>query len=302
MEMKVIDVSAHQAKIDWSIAKNHIDGAIIRCGYGQDAKNQDDIRFKENVEACIKYGIPFGVYIYSYARNVNMTKGEAAHVLRLLEPYKDKISFPVYLDLEEIGTEGTAVARAKIFGEIIEANGYMCGIYANQNWWQNFLKDNLNQYTKWVAKYSNTKPVGISGTYDMWQYSSKGVIPGIKGFVDMNICYRDFPAEINGKPAPEKPAKKSNEEIADEVIAGKWSVGVYRKERLTNAGYDYKAIQAIVNEKLQDKGFVKYYIVKSGDSLTKIASKFGTTYKKLAELNGIANPNKIYVGQKIRVN
>lgn len=300
MEMKVIDVSTHQGKIDWAVAAQHIDGAIIRCGYGQDDPRQDDIRFKENVEACIKHGIPFGVYIYSYARNVNMAKGEANHVLRLLEPYKDKISFPVYYDLEEMGTEGTAVARAKIFGEIIEANGYWCGIYANQHWWQNYLKDNLNQYTKWVAKYSNTKPSGISGNYDMWQYSSKGSVPGIKGNVDMNICYRDFPAEINRKTV--KPAMKSNEEIADEVINGLWSVGVYRKEKLTNAGYDYKAIQAIVNEKLQDKGEVKYYTVKSGDSLGKIASKYNTTYKKLADLNGIANPNKIYVGQKIRVN
>ena len=304
MEMKVIDVSTYQGKIDWAVTAQHVDGVIIRCGYGQDMKNQDDIRFVENVEACIKYGIPFGVYIYSYARNVDMAKGEANHVLRLLAPYKDKISFPVYYDLEEEGTQGTAVARAKAFGDIIEANGYWCGIYANQYWWQNFLKGNLDKYTKWVAKYSNSKPVGISGTYDMWQYSSKGSVPGIKGNVDMNICYRDFPAEIKGKTAskPAEPVKKLNEEIADEVIAGKWSVGVYRKQKLTNAGYDYKAIQAIVNEKLQDKEEVKYYTVKSGDTLTNIGYKYGKTYKQLAELNGIANPNKIYVGQKIRVN
>ena len=304
MEMKVIDVSTYQGKIDWAVTAQHVDGVIIRCGYGQDAKNQDDIRFKENVEACIKYGIPWGVYIYSYARNVEMAKGEAKHVLRLLEPYKDKLSFPVYYDLEEDGTQGTAVARAKVFGDIIEGAGYWCGIYANQYWWNTFLKGNLEKYTKWVAKYSNSKPGGISGTYDMWQYSSKGSVPGINGNVDMNICYRDFPAEIKGKPAkvPAKPAKKTNEELADEVIAGLWSVGVYRKEKLTNAGYDYKAIQAIVNEKLQDKEEVKYYTVKSGDTLTKIGYKYGKTYKQLAELNGISNPNRIYVGQKIRVN
>ena len=303
MEMKVIDVSAYQGKIDWAVTAQHVDGVIIRCGYGQDMANQDDIRFKENVEACIKYGIPFGVYIYSYAKSVEMAKGEANHVLRCLAPYKDKISFPVYYDLEELGTEGTAVARAKVFGDIIEANGYWCGIYANQYWWQSFLKGNLDKYTKWVAKYSNSKPFGISGTYDMWQYSSKGSVPGIKGYVDMNICYRDFPAEIKGTVSkPVEPVKKTNEELADEVIAGLWSVGVYRKEKLTNAGYDYKAIQAIVNEKLQDKEEVKYYTVKSGDTLTKIAAKYNTTYRKLADLNGIANPNKIYVGQKIRVN
>lgn len=300
MEMKVIDVSTYQGKIDWAVTAQHIDGAIIRCGFGQDIQSQDDDRFKENVEACIKYGVPFGVYIYSYAKTVEMAKGEANHVLRLLAPYKDKLSFPVYYDLEEMGTEGTAVSRAIVFGDIIEENGYWCGIYANQYWWQTFLKDKLNRFTKWVAKYSNSKPSGISGTYDIWQYSSKGSVAGIKGNVDMNICYRDLPAEIRGK-STNVPVKKSNEEIAEEVIAGLWSVGVDRKNKLTNAGYDYNAIQAIVNEKLQDKEEVVYYTVKSGDILSKIASKYGTTYKVLAELNGIKNPNKIYVGQKIRV-
>ena len=118
MEMKVIDVSAYQGKIDWAVTAQHVDGVIIRCGYGQDMANQDDIRFKENVEACIKYGIPFGVYIYSYAKSVEMAKGEANHVLRCLAPYKDKISFPVYYDLEELGTEGTAGDRADPGGPV----------------------------------------------------------------------------------------------------------------------------------------------------------------------------------------
>ena len=301
MEMKIIDVSQHQKEIDWWKVKNQVDGAIIRCGFGQDVKTQDDKYFVRNVEACIKYGIPFGVYIYSYAKTVEMAKGEANHVLRLLAPYKGKLSFPVYYDLEEAGTEKTAVERAIVFGDIIEANGYWCGIYANQNWWNNYLKDKLNRFTKWVAKYSNSKPSGISGTYDIWQYSSKGSVAGIKGNVDMNICYRDFIAEIPKMPNYHAIPVKSDEEIAEEVIAGLWSVGVDRKNKLTKAGYDYKAIQAIVNDKLQDKEEVKYYTVKSGDTLSEIASKYGTTHKKLAELNGIKNPNKIYVGQKIRV-
>lgn len=302
MEKKVIDVSTYQGKIDWATTAQHVDGVIIRCGFGQDIPSQDDDRFKENVEACIKYGIPFGVYIYSYAKNVEMAKGEAAHVLRLLAPYKGKLSYPVYYDLEEKGTEHNAVERAIAFGDIIEANGYWCGMYANQYWWQNYLKDKLNRFTKWVAKYSTSKPVGISGTYDIWQYSSKGSVPGIEGNVDMNICYRDLPAEIRGK-AASVPAKKSNEEIAKEVIDGKWSVGVERKKKLTAAGYDYAAIQKLVNAMLEDNLIVnvKYYEVKKDDTLSKIAAKYGTTYKKLAELNGLKNPNKIYIGQKIRV-
>ena len=65
------------------------------------------------------------------------------------------------------------------------------------------MKDKLDRFTKWVAKYSDNKPSGISGTYDIWQYSSKGSVNGIEGNVDMNICYRDFPSMIRGKEEPE---------------------------------------------------------------------------------------------------
>lgn len=209
MELKVIDVSKHQGVIDWSKVKDHVDGAIIRCGYGMNIQSQDDEQFVANVEGCLKYGIPFGVYIYSYANTIKAAESEAAHVLRLLAPYKGKLSYPVYYDLEEDETEETAVERAKVFGRIIEAAGYMCGIYANQYWWQTYLKNNLDQYTKWVARYSNSKPVGISGTYDMWQYTSKGSVPGIKGNVDMNICYRNF------MPEKEEPIEKVEEGVIE---------------------------------------------------------------------------------------
>lgn len=303
MESRVIDVSKHQGKIDWSKVKDHIDGVIIRCGYGTDTPTQDDEQFKANVEGCIKNGIPFGVYLYSYAKTIAGARSEANHVLRLLKPYKDKLSYPVYYDLEEAGTQNGAVERAIVFGDIIEAEGYWCGIYANQFWWRTYLKNGLERFTKWVAKYSDSKPTGISGTYDMWQYSSKGSVPGINGNVDMNICYRDFPAEIKGgaKDTNTTAETKSNEAVAEEVLAGKWSVGVERKNKLTEAGYDYETIQGIVNDMLKDDEEVKYHTVKKGETLSEIAKQHGTTYQALAKLNGIANPNKIYVGQKIRV-
>jgi LysM repeat protein len=136
----------------------------------------------------------------------------------------------------------------------------------------------------------------------MWQYSSKGSVPGIDGRVDMNICYRDLPGEIKGTATAPAPVKKSNEELAKEVLEGLWGVGVERKNRLTEAGYDYAAIQAIVNEQLQDDDEVKYHTVQKGEVLSEIAEQYGTTHQALAKLNGIKNPNIIYVGQKIRVN
>ena len=95
-------------------------------------------------------------------------------------------------------------------------------------------------------------------------------------------------------------ARKSNEQIAQEVLAGKWGNGNDRKNRLSAAGYDYNTIQNIVNGK-SGASSAQYYTVQSGDTLSGIASKYGTSYQKVAQLNGISNPNVIYVGQRLRV-
>lgn len=308
MERKIIDVSKHQGSIDWAAVKaSGIEGAIIHCGYGDDLTAQGDPQFKANVEGCIANGIPFGVYLYSYAKTLEQAKSEAAHVIRLLAPYKKNISYPIYLDLEEQGTSDGAVERAVVFGDMIERAGYWCGIYANQHWWTTFLKNNLDRFTKWVARYSDQKPEGISGSYDIWQYSSTGSVPGISGNVDMNICYRDFPAEINqvsATPAPVAP-KKSIDEIANEVIAGKWGVDPDRKNRITAEGYNYEEVRARVNQILGvgAGGTVStYYTIKSGDNLSKIAKQYGTTVAAIMKLNpSIKDANKIYPNQKIRV-
>lgn len=110
------------------------------------------------------------------------------------------------------------------------------------------------------------------------------------------------------KPEPVvEPAKKSNEEIAKEVIDGKWGNNPERKKKLTEAGYDYNAIQKIVNDKLKGNTPVKpvtqdeYYIVKDKDNLSVIAAKYNTTWQHLMRINNIKNPNLIYPGDRIKV-
>lgn len=256
MKKILIDVSEHNDIIDWEKVKPQIDGAILRCGYGSDYKHQDDVMFKRNADECTRLGIPFGVYLYSYATTINGAKTEAAHVLRLIQGYK--LSYPVYYDLEEPGTQEGAVIRARVFGDIIEKAGYWCGIYANLSWWKSHLKG-LERFTKWVAQWNN-KCQYTGSNLDIWQYTDDGRIDGIDGHVDMNECYRDFPAEILGEktPAPAPiptpaPAKKTVAELANEVLAGKWGNDAERKRRLIEAGYDYEAVQNAVNEKLNPK-------------------------------------------------
>ena len=206
---KVIDVSYHNGTINWdSVKAAGIDGAIIRCGYGSDMASQDDKQWKRNADECTRLGIPFGVYLYSYAKTDAQAKSEAEHVLRLIKGYK--LSYPVYYDLEEHGTESGAVGRARIFCEAIEAAGYWVGVYANKNWWDNYLTG-LTEYTRWVARYNST--LGMDNV-DMWQYTSDGSVPGISGRVDMNHCYRDFPKEITGSssgsaPKPSAPTQSA---------------------------------------------------------------------------------------------
>ena len=111
--------------------------------------------------------------------------------------------------------------------------------------------------------------------------------------------YDEVQAEINRRAGLDK---KSVDQIADEVIAGKWGDGQTRREKLSAAGYDPEAVQAKVNDKLGVKPAERRcYVVKSGDTLSGIAKKvgWGSNWAGLANKNGIKNPNVIYAGQKI---
>lgn len=341
--LKGIDVSYSQGIIDWNKVKGQIDFAILRCGYGDNMESQDDSQWKRNADECTRLGIPFGAYIYSYATTDAQTRSEAEHILRCIKGYK--LSLPVYLDLEEPGTEAGAVGRAKIFADIIEKAGYWCGIYANLSWWRNYLGGLGNRYTKWVAQY-NSKCDYDNGKPDIWQYASDGRVNGISGNSDMNIMYRDLLKEVAGnqtsstvKPSTDSvttpdgttldlvvgvmsgkygdgDARKKalgsryNEvqgvidhiasadvtTLAKEVLNGKYGDGNTRKAAL---GSRYNDIQGKVNE--LTGGTPTYYEVKAGDTLSSIASKYGTTYQQIAKLNNINNPNLIYAGQVLRV-
>ena len=109
-------------------------------------------------------------------------------------------------------------------------------------------------------------------------------------------------APVESKPSTESNiAKKTVAEIAKEVLAGKWGNGADRKARLVAAGYDYKAVQDAVNEKLSKPVEPVYHTVQAGETLARIANMYNTTYTAIAKLNGIDNPNLIHAGQKLRI-
>ena len=96
-----IDVSYRQGDIDWEKVKNsgQVDFAIIRCGFGMNETKQDDSKWKYNSSECERLGIPYGVYLYSYADTVAKAKSEANHVIRLIKG--KKLSYQIFYDMEE---------------------------------------------------------------------------------------------------------------------------------------------------------------------------------------------------------
>lgn len=293
---KGIDVSKWQGIINWEKVKPEIDFAIVRLGFGD--KILDD-KAKRNITELNRLGIPYGVYWFSYAYTMEMARNEAKSAIKYLNELGAKLSYPVYFDWEYdsrkvakengVNVSNTMLRNMAItFCEEVKAAGYCPGIYANPDYIESYFgKEIFEKYDLWLAHYTAKKSMEAN----MWQYSSKGKVNGISGNVDMNYCYYDYPAAIAKD-------EKAVEELVEEVLAGKWGDGNARKAKLTAAGYDYDKVQAAVNKKLEKK---VYHTVQRGETLSYIASKFGTTYTAIAKLNNIKNPNMIYAGQKLRV-
>lgn len=306
-QYKGIDVSKHQGKIDWTKVKAAgVQFAMLRAGYGR-YDNQKDEQFEANYKGATAAGIPVGAYHYSYATTAEQAKQEAEVFLGWIKG--KNLTYPVAFDIEDKKQANLGVSVIsdiiRTFCEAVEAAGYYVVVYANKDWLTNRIDaDCKSRYDIWLAQWTS-KPT-YTGSYGMWQYTSDGAVDGIEGRVDMNIAYKDYPAIIAGMGStgtttstPTDTAKKTNAELAVEVIAGKWGNGNERKQRLTAAGYDYNAVQAIVNKLVHPQETV--YTVKKGDTLSGIAAKYGTTYQKLAKYNDIQNPNLIHVGQKIKI-
>lgn len=264
MEKKGIDISHHQGDINFDKLRGNIDFAMVRTSYGS---FYEDIKYKENIKELQRVGIPYGLYHFSYATSVNDAKKEANGFINLIKNYNP--TYPVVIDIESSDrtsgvSKDTLVDITRTICSMIEDAGYYVMIYANLDYLNNKLNaSSLDKYDKWLAQWSS-KPT-YSKSFGMWQYSSKGSVPGISGNVDLNIAYKDYPSLI--------------------------------KEKKLN-GYKENITKDDANNNAN--GFINY-VVKKGDTLSGIASKYKTTYQNLANYNNISNPNKIYTGQIIKI-
>ena len=263
---KGIDVSQWQGAIDWKkVATAGIEFAIIRCVKGN---LSIDPYFEANYEGAKANGIKVGAYKYSYATTVEDAEAEAWAVVKSLRGKQFEAKVGLYLEdncQKDLDKE-LLYEIVQTFLEIVSAAGFEVGIYCNQYWYNSILTSKIKKLTDnfWIAKWSSVKPeLGELA----WQYSSSGSVSGIKGRVDMNYYYGEFDKTIEADETEDN--KKTVEELAKEVIDGKWGNGAARRKSLELAGYDYETVQKRVNAILDGVTNDEQSTSKSVDELAK---------------------------------
>lgn len=257
MQVYGIDVSKWQGVIDFNKVK--LAGktfVLIKAGYGRYTKQKDPY-FEINYINAKAAGLNVGAYWYSYAVSASDAVQEAKTCLEIIKG--KQFDYPIFYDFEE----NSQLAKGKqfcsdcidAFCRTLQQAGYMAGLYIYRCALQNYVTDEIaSKYELAVSEYDSkldyNKPVGI------WQYAGNtGRCNGVNTAVDLDVCYKDYPNTIkaqglNGYPKKTAPKLKSLDQIAQEVIAGKWGAGAERVKKLTSAGYNADTVQKRVNELL----------------------------------------------------
>ncbi|MDO4170979.1 MAG: glycoside hydrolase family 25 protein [Lachnospiraceae bacterium] len=206
-EVQVIDVSVWNGRIHWNkVKKQDIYYAMLRIGRGENSKGSmaEDQYFIKNYRSGKYYNMRMGVYFYSYATTIKEAKKEADYCLKLLHKYEiepNDLALPVAYDVEEKSIFATGRDNVtnitKTFCDEIKKAGYTPMVYSSASSLMKYFKHStIKKYKIWVAHYG----VEDSGPsypyhYDMWQYTSKGIVPGAntskkddKGYCDINYC------------------------------------------------------------------------------------------------------------------
>ncbi len=186
-----IDVSKWQGAINWAaVAQSGVSFAFIRVG---NLKKGLDEYFYYNMMSAQAVGIKTGVYIYSYATNMQEAAMEAEFVLNAVQNLP--VSFPIVWDVEDDCQAGlspdTLSLMANTFCAIIEAEGYYPMVYANKYWYTKKLGPIF--YDKWVAQWGASCDIPDAA---VWQYSETGRINGINTNVDLDYCLKDYSTSI----------------------------------------------------------------------------------------------------------
>lgn len=238
--IKGVDLSTWNRGIDYQALKDSgVEFAILRIGYGKDAGQRDEM-FDEHYAGCKRVGIKVGAYHYSYCTTEENAVKEAENCLRYLDGIE--LDLPVFYDLEDktiLNNRVNVQYIAEEFCNRIKQDGYKAGVYANLNWFNNYLDANSlkNQGNYiWMAQWNKTMDADFP--VDIWQNTNHNEF-GFDGdyLINENLLNNDTPT----------PTLDVNvyQSLAVDVIYGRYGNGEERKQAL---GDYYEEVQNIVND------------------------------------------------------
>lgn len=314
--LKGIDISHWQANLD--IASTGAEFVICKATQGTTFVDPSCDR---HYQIAKRLGLKLGVYHYAsggdpvaeadfFVRNIQGYIGEAILILDWEKNqngrYHEHASWCLRF-LNRVKELTGVKPLVYMSASVIKAADWSSIVAGDYGLWVAGWPDNRDSWDIPEFRW-NVSPWPF---YALWQYTSSGGRLDRDVFMGDRTAWDKYAARNGSAPTPTPapaptPATKSNEDLATEVIRGDWGNGQDRKNRLTAAGYDYNAVQSIVNQRLSGASTANncsavYYTVQKGDTLWGIAQKYGTTYQEIARLSGIANPNLIYPGQRVRV-
>lgn len=197
-----LDISEHNGYIDFTKLKREkpeIEFLIIRIGWIGNKNNHTlDTYFEDYYKRAKENGYKIGFYVYNYCNNLSAMQNACDWILHKIKG--KPIEMPIFLDMEDssIISSGKSMltTMSKYFCNFFRNYGYDSGVYANKNWFTNYLDINsLLDYKIWLAEWNNK--ITFKYKVDLWQYTSKGKISGIKGNVDISKCLCECTEENN---------------------------------------------------------------------------------------------------------
>lgn len=324
-----VDVSEFQGTINWKkVRSSGITFAMIRGGFSTTL----DSEAINNLSGATAAGVKCGIYWFGYPLSVEDAKREAQCCIELAKKYK--LEYPIAYDFEydsvrymrDNGISAnmeniTAFTRA--FCETVEAAGYYVMVYTNYDYYNNYFDKSLwENYDMWLADWDDKGYKPRLSYAHIVQYTSQGRVDGINGNVDRNYSVRDYPGIIAGMniesgekpetvPMPVPDPEPVNE-IVYTIQRGDtlWGIGekygvsyqtIANYNGITNPSLIYPGQKIKIPGTNSGSNGYSTYTVQSGDTLSGIAAKYGTTYQKIAADNGISNPNLIHPGQVLKI-
>ena len=198
-----VDISKHTGKVYFpSLKAAGVDYVMIRLGSRGYSTGQItlDENFKENIEGAIEAQLDVGIYFYSQAISQDEAVQEANFVVQNLEPYRGKVKYPIAFNMGFVSNDKSRIeglsredktAVSVSFLDAVRAAGYVPMVYGDKEW---LIKEvdltKLQDYDVWLSQEEEIPDYPYR--YAMWQYNTDGVLNGIDGGADLNICFVNY--------------------------------------------------------------------------------------------------------------